>query len=107
MEIVGSVQADQVPEGERRIRQPSAWAHLAQQCVVDHAQGKVTIIRVKNRDEVKKVRNNIMLPLRKLGFRTSPVLVPQGDSINMYLELAKYEPRGPRDGDSRNGQKPT
>lgn len=91
MEIVGSVAADEVPEGIRRERAPGVYALLAKRAIADHEQSRVTVVKVKDNAELTKLRNNLAGPLRAAGYKARPLIVRQGEELRVFLELALRE----------------
>lgn len=92
MEIVGSVAPDEVPEGIRRGRPPGIWAQLCERAIADFRQQRVTVVRLKDQDEIEKMMNNIRTRLRGEGFQPRPVVVKQDDELRVFLELVVREP---------------
>jgi hypothetical protein len=88
MDIIGSVAADEVPPGERRIRVPGRWEAIVRRAIDDHQQQRVTVLRAKDDKELKMMRNGMAIPLRKHGYRARPVIVRDGNEIRVFLELA-------------------
>ena len=87
VEIVGSVAPDEVPEGEVRLGRPGKWVSVATAIVADHAQQRVTVIKLSNDKEVQAMRASLAVLLRKHNLRLRPVLVRQGDEIRVFCEV--------------------
>jgi len=94
VEIVGSVAADEVPEGIRRERAPGIWKQLAERALADHKQGRVTVVKVADQKELTKLRANLAQPLRLHGYKARPLIVRQGGEMRVFLELAVHPTHG-------------
>jgi hypothetical protein len=93
MEIIGSVSPDGVPEGMRRpARTASVWAALARRAMADHEQGRVTVIKLANAAEYKKMRNGTHSYFNSRKYALNPVIVDQSDGMRVFMEL---QPLGP------------
>lgn len=92
MEIVGSVDRTEIPQVARRsYRPPGIWAQLSMRAVKDHVAGRVTVVKLKDDKELKKMRAGLQIPLRKLGYKSRLVVIEQPDGLRAFLELALRE----------------
>src|SRR5262245_50947310 len=95
MEIVGSVAPEEVPEGRRVFMQEGVWTRVHKQAIADAENGRVTVLKLKDQDELKKMKNNLSARLRAAGYSMHPVVVEQSDGLRVFLELRL---RGPQNG---------
>lgn len=97
-EIVGSVTQDEVPKPDKRKGRPGVFSAIAERAVEDHRQGRVTVVKVPNEEELKRLRNNISHVLHQYGLAARPIVVKQGEEYRVFLELVDYTPapRAPR-----------
>lgn len=87
MEIVGSVDPEEVPQ-DQTTRAFGVWTGLAVQAVAAAAKGKVLVVMLQDRDEFKRMRNGIADRLRYLGYSRSLVTEDQPDGrIKVWLQL--------------------
>lgn len=92
MEILNSVDAREVPEGQKRITHPGVWSGLVKRAIADFESGKVTVIVMKDETEYKKMRNGIAQAIRDAGYRTVPTVVPNPDgSLKVFLEVERLK----------------
>jgi len=91
-EIIGSVARDEVPKGVRQLR-PSLWATLAQRIIDDHHQQRVTVLKVPNAVQLKRLRNGLAEPLRNRGYRLRAIIVRDGDEVRVFCELLAIQLR--------------
>jgi hypothetical protein len=86
MEIIGSVDPNAVPAGARP-RRLAVWSVLARRVMIDHEQGRVTVVRLQDQAEYKKMRNGIVTYLRSRKYRLNPVIIQQADGLRVFMEL--------------------
>lgn len=90
-EIVGSVAPEEIPEDARHRHLASPMRDLATRILDDHANGRVTVIRVKNIDELRRLRNSLSSYMRasQLSLRpvSSRVNTPTGTELRVFLEV--------------------
>jgi len=99
MEIIGSVEPQAVPEGRRSTRGAnSVWAALARRAMMDHEQGRVTVVKLADQAEYKKMRNGIQPYLRVRKYHLNPVILEQPDGLRVFMELQPLEASGSSDG---------
>ena len=89
MDIVGSVTVDEVPAGRTRMPREGVWSGLARRAVADHEQERVTVVSLKDEDELKRMRNGVAFPLRNLGYAVRPIIVEANNELRVFMELKK------------------
>lgn len=102
MDILDSIDASEVPDtGRPRF---GVWTGLAQRAIADHDQGKVTVIRLNDRTEYRRMANGTADTLRKAGYkrRFVPVDNPDG-SVTAYLQLEAKQINGRAHRPARSG----
>jgi hypothetical protein len=92
LEIIGSVEPEAVPQGARRLDFKGVWSTLARRAMMDHEQGRVTVIKLNDMDEYKKMRNGVQTYFSTRRYRLNPVIVEQADGLRVFMEL---QPSGP------------
>ena len=87
MESVGSVPAGEVPAG-RGVR-PGQWSGLAVRILEDHKAERVTVVKVRDREEMARMRNGMADKLRQLGWLLRPSIVDEEDGLRVFLSVIR------------------
>jgi len=93
MELLESVLADEVPTLANPVRGKGLWTDLARRAVADYAEGKVSVVRVKDQQEYRRMRNGMSQAFRDAGFQCMPRTIEEADGLRVYLELRAKEER--------------
>lgn len=89
VEVLESIAPSDVPQDAQRLGQRGVWQELIARLIADQEQGLVTVLRVPNEDEYKRMRNGIADTMRKRGFIVKAKVQPDAGSLRVYLELTK------------------
>jgi hypothetical protein len=68
------------------------WSSLARRAIMDHEQGRITVIKLKDEEEYKKMRNGCAQYFQTRRYRLNPLLVEQADGLRVFMELQPMEP---------------
>ena len=95
MEILESVDPEEVPEGLTRTARPGLWTGLARRAIADCEEGKVTVVVLKDEDEYVRMRGGVSETINKAGYSRRFRVQTQSDGrVKVYMGLeAKEEPR--------------
>jgi len=98
MEIVGTVGPDDVPRIERNpVR--GQWTGLAARAAHEHSKGRILVVKLKDEDELKKLRNGTLSWLRANNLRLNPVVVHDQNgaeqSLRVFMEISLREDPAP------------
>jgi hypothetical protein len=63
------------------------WASLARRAMADHEQGRVTVVKLEDQTEYRKMRNGTQQYFRSRLFRLNPVILEQPDGLRVFMEL--------------------
>lgn len=92
MEILESVDPDDVPEGAGRAVRPGLWTGLARRAIADCDQGKVTVVAFKTEEDYKRMRNGVAEIFRKFGYSRRFTVVPEADGgLRVYMGLERKD----------------
>jgi len=64
---------------------------LATRILADYEQQRVTVVKLKDEAEYRKMMNNLAPRLREAGFKARPMIVEQQGEIRAFMELALRE----------------
>lgn len=92
MEIVGSIAPEEVPENARRAPRTGVWSSLARRCIADHEDGRVTVVKVADQDELAKLRNGTAEALRKAGYGRRFSVEALRDGLKVFMEIERVKP---------------
>ena len=86
MEILDSVDPNEVPDVGTKPQ--GVWTRLAAQVIEAHRQGKVMVIKAKDRTEHKRLINGMSEKLRQAGYSRQFTSVDNADgSVTVYCQL--------------------
>jgi hypothetical protein len=90
IEIIGSVAPQEVPTQRRE----NNWSRLAERVVRDHEEGRVTVLRLTDEEDLVRLRGNLGHHLHRKDYSARTVVVRQGDpiEIRVFVELVPYTP---------------
>lgn len=88
MELLDSVAPDDIPEQALSARSKGlgGWRALYQRVVDDSHNGLVTVVKLKDQDEYKKLRNGTSNYFREGKYTLDARLMKESDGLRVYLQ---------------------
>lgn len=92
MEVIGAVAPEEVPA----LPIKGQWTTLFERVMADYNAGQVTVVRVPNQDEYRRMRNGMQSYFSRAGVILRTTIVPDNDpkkpgSLRVYM-LVKEKP---------------